>query len=87
MDLFSCFYIVVADRTQLFFMLSRGSYSFQLLELIFVESFGNFTDMFFQLQQFLVCHIVWIDINSSLIMHAHHHIPQFFRLSNAVQFI
>lgn len=74
MDLFSCFYVVVTDRAELFLMFLRSSNPFQLLDLVLVEPFGNFTNVLLQLKQFLVSHIIGIDVNSTLIMHAHHHI-------------
>ena len=51
-----------------FFDLDHG----YLLILFLIQSFWNFPNFLFQLQQLLVAHAVDVDIHTALVLHAEH---------------
>lgn len=65
-------------------MLLSRTYPWQLFILIFADALGNLTHFLLQLQKLLICHVVRVDINATLIMHAHHHVFQVFHVHDAI---
>lgn len=83
-DLLRFFDVIIANRAKLSLMFLCRAYPRQLFVLIFADALGNLADLLLQLQKLLICHIIRVDIHSSLIMHPYHHVLQVFHVHNAI---
>jgi hypothetical protein len=72
-DLLSFLDIFITNRTQLLLMLVTGLCSGQLVVLLLVDTLADLPHFLLQGKQLLVGHVVGVDVDTSLVLHAHHH--------------
>ena len=67
------FEVAVADGAQLplLFLLHRQLR--QSIVLLLIDTLGNLPHFLLQLKQFFVGHVVWVNVDTALVLHAHHH--------------
>ncbi len=77
-------HVVVADGAELLLMLFGSCYLLNFLVLVFGYSLGHLPYLFLELEQLLIGHVIGVNIDSSLILHAHHHVLQILQIHQSV---
>lgn len=85
-DFFLGVYVAVADGAQLS-LHCLASQPLQLLELFRRDAFRDTSHLFFQLQQFLIGHIVGVDLKAVLVSHGEDHLAQVLQVDGPHGFI